>query len=339
MDPNPEINKRTNEDEIDLWEVLLKLKKGWKTILITTAIFLFLGIMITLTRSYFTKKEYISEVKLLFVPQSNPGSSFGTPFQSSELNDIRSENKEEALTTKLYPEILKSNSFLQKLMDKKITDLNGGENLTISEYLNKHLGSSIWDYGALKNRINAKIDENGIFILNVKMQEPGVALQMTDTILNFLVKYIRFYQTQDANNELKINLEQQARVETKLHEMQSALAHYQNQHGVLNKGHFQDDEEQLKANYKLASDLYYFSSLQLEQTQMRIAGIGQNNIFQVFDFPKVSLAPSKPKPSIIIAAMFIIGLVVGSLIVLEKDYFRRKNTLIFNEKNENESRV
>jgi len=328
MEPNPEINKRTNEDEIDLWEIFPKLKKGWKTILITTAIFLFLGIIFALIRSYSTKKEYISEVKLLFEPHNNLGSSFGIPLQSSGLTVILSEEEYKALTPKLYPEILTSTSFLQKLMDKEITDLNGGKTLTISQYLNKHLGSSIRDYGALMNRITAKIDENEIFILNVKMQDPGVALQMNDTILNSLVEYIRFFQTQNANNELKIILDQQTKAETKLHEMQNALAHYRNQHDALNNGHFQDEEEQLKTNYKLASDLYYILSLQLEQAHMKIAGIGQNQIFQVFDPPKVSLVPRKMKPSIIIAAMFIIGLAVGSGIVLIQDHISLNKTQI-----------
>jgi len=329
MDPNAE--KRIAEDEIDLWELFLKLKKGWKTILITTAIFLFLGIMVVLIKSYSTKKEYLSEVNLLFEPHNNLGSLFGSPLQSSGLRVILSEEENKALTPKFYPEILKSTSFLQKLMGKKITDLNGGEIIPISEYLHKHLGSSPGDYGALMNRINAGIDENEIFFLKVKMQDPSVALQMTDTILNSLVQYIRLYQTQNASNELKMMLEQKKRAETKLHEMQSALAHYRDQHGALNKDQFQHQEEQLNTNCKLASDLYYSLALQSEQTQMKIAGIGQDQIFQVFDGPKVSLAPSKPKPGIIIGIMFFLGLVTGSGIVFGKDYFRRKNTHVFNE--------
>ena len=181
------------------------------------------------------------------------------------------------------------------------------------------------------NRITAKIDENEIFILNVKMQDPSVALQMTDTVLNFLENYIRFYQSENANDEMKVIFERQTKAETRLHEMQSALAHYRDQHGALNKGYSQEKEEQLKSSLKLAGDLYYSLSLQLEQAQMKIAAIWQKQVFQVFDAPKVSLAPPKPRSCTIIAGLFIIGLVVGIGIVLGKDYFRRKYSPVINE--------
>lgn len=106
-----------NRDEIDLIELVRVIWLKRRFILIVTGVFLILGIFIALT----TKAEYIASCKLL--PETkgstpNLGSLGGIAgLAGFDVSSLESQN---GLSTELYPEIVNSVPFLDKLIREQV---------------------------------------------------------------------------------------------------------------------------------------------------------------------------------------------------------------------------
>lgn len=129
---DPELNK---SDEIDLVEIVRKLWLGRKTILITTAVFLVIGILLALI----TPKEYQSQVTLLVEPGgNNSGANNAILKQLSALTGVPAGGSQDALTPTLYPMVVGSVYFRLDLLSEKVTDPASGKGISLGKYLDKH---------------------------------------------------------------------------------------------------------------------------------------------------------------------------------------------------------
>jgi len=325
MELKAETNKRTIEDEIDLLGIFVKLINGWKTILITTVIFLIAGILIALYKSYTSKKEYMAEVKLLIEPLKTTGNSFISPPLSLGffVNNFIEEGNE-VLIPDLYPEVITSELFLNDFICHKIQNIKDTGTLTISQFINKYQGSDGGNIETLRSSINAELDENKMLILSVKMQDPLAAIQLNDTLVNFFDNYLRSMQIKKINNKIKIFSDRQIILKNRMIQLGKELTNLSDQQGKMSSDKFKNFEDNLRTDYKLAVDIYIFQSLQLEQAKFKLIEIEQTKSVQKFDSQKVSEVPLKPRPNVIITALFALGLLTGGGIVYGKDYFKRK---------------
>ncbi len=136
-------------DEIDLVEIVRKLWAGRKTILITTGIFLAVGIFL----SVIAPRKYRSEATLLI--ETDAGSQTGMNMliqQIAAASGINISQKQinDALTPDLYPVITQSAPFLLELSQAEVTDPATVKPVTVARYLEQHppktLGGIIMEY-------------------------------------------------------------------------------------------------------------------------------------------------------------------------------------------------
>jgi len=129
-----EPNDKTS-DEIDLMAIVRKIWHGRKTILVTTGIFLVLGIFL----AYISPKQYQSGVSLLVEPGgSNPAANSAILKQLSALTGVPTGSSQDALTPALYPLVVGSEYFRLEVLYQQVTDSKTKTKMTLSEYFDSH---------------------------------------------------------------------------------------------------------------------------------------------------------------------------------------------------------
>ena len=124
----------TASSEIDLMQIVLKLWKGRKTILIATGIFFVLGVLLVII----SPREYTSKVSLLVEPGgSNPAANSAILKQLSLLTGVPTTASADALTPSLYPLVVGSVYFRLEVLNQQVTDSKTGSKMTLSQYFDK----------------------------------------------------------------------------------------------------------------------------------------------------------------------------------------------------------
>lgn len=132
-----------NTDEIDLIEIARKLWKGRKTILISAALFFFLGIFLALI----SPKKYVSQATLLIETEAGSAAGMTTLLQQiAEASGVKVTQRqaiESALSPDLYPVITTSTPFLLELAEQQVNDPETGKPVTVAGYLDQHPPQSL----------------------------------------------------------------------------------------------------------------------------------------------------------------------------------------------------
>jgi len=132
-------------DEIDLIEVFRKILDYRSIIYKCIVLFFLAGLIIVLG----SPKEYKSEVVLLVETSSSVSGMSGLLQQFgglAALGGLGATAGQEALTPKLYPDIVKSTPFLLETMEVKLTDSKYDSTLMVSEYLERHTRKSLGQF-------------------------------------------------------------------------------------------------------------------------------------------------------------------------------------------------
>jgi len=150
-------------DEINLTDIVRKLWKGRKIILITLAVFFIVGIILAL----FSPRNYRSNVTLLVEPGgSNPAATSAAIRQLAVMSGVPIGESPDALTPALYPLVVGSTVFRLEMINQQVTDPKTGKDQTLSQFFDNHhpytLGSVIMDYTiGLPGKIIGAIRGNG----------------------------------------------------------------------------------------------------------------------------------------------------------------------------------
>lgn len=167
------MNNKTNpeiiEGTIDLVELVKKIKAKYKIVYRSVAIAFLVGVSIVLL----TPKQYKTEISLLAESNSN-GSANGLLGQLGGLSganlgslmglDLNGGAGSDALKPDLYPEIVKSTTFLLEILSDTIEYPKQKKKIPVAEYLSNYTRPSIWGMGAyIIDKLKTKKEEDLIF--------------------------------------------------------------------------------------------------------------------------------------------------------------------------------
>mgnify|MGYP002639468889 CR=1 FL=1 len=178
MESTPNPIPRSSDDEIDLAELLRQLWSGRKIIIITTIIFLVIGIGYSYYKSLQTVKEYQSQVTL-FVESPSPDS---------------------LLKVFSYP------PFFTEVLQLELTGFHPDEPVSVKEVLENQTPPQ-GTVASLMNRVTALKGDATTLIITVQMQDMNAATQLADSVVQKLTQYlnaaqkIRVEQTQQILKE------------------------------------------------------------------------------------------------------------------------------------------
>ena len=357
-------NPSSQEEEIDLLELALKVWGERKFILKACGYAVLIGLVIVFS----IPREYTAEAMIAPELSDNKGTGGLSSLAAMAGLNLNATSGADAIYPDLYPDIVSSTPFITGLFNVRVKDLDEEVDTTLYCYLNEYQRMPWWslitsapfealgwvvslltdeeDDGIfdpfhltkeetdtakeLSERINVSVDKKtGVTTLTVTMQDPLISASLTDTVMHRLQNYITEYRTNKARHDLAFTEKLYTEAKANYTDAQSKYASFvdANQNIILLS--YRAEQERLQNEMSLAYNVYTQVAQQLQMAKAKVQEI--TPVYTVVQPATVPLRPSKPsKPMILIGFVFLAG--VGSVgwILFIKDLLKgwKKQTTI-----------
>jgi len=335
----------TNEmatDEIDLVELLKKLWKARKFILVFSFGIALLGVVVALTSPISYKAE------VTFVPQTGdakaPGGVSGlAALAGINLNaDMGSE-----IPANLYPTLVGSEHYKLELLKTTVNSQEYQKSFTLKDYLLERNKGGLLSFLKSENQEEIKVDspkgilaldeetyklmlalddivsinvndKEGFVSLSVqKIPEAGVVAQITQSAMELLQQMIIDYKVQNARKDLNFIEGQYQEKEADFLQVQEELALFDDRNKNIATALFQSKRQKIQTRYDLAFSVYKELAQQREQALLQVSK--DTPIFSILRPVSVPNKRDAPKRSLIVIIFGFLGGILSCGWVLVKE--------------------
>lgn len=325
-----QMNEKTNTPVLIDWVgISAKLLKGWRFILIFSAIFVMLGVIVALM----LPRKYNVEVTLAPEVQKGSSNSLNNSISSFlGINGASASASTDALNITLFPEICNSTPFLTELFPVLLTpyvspnDFEKGivtKPVTVFDHVTgadkekkdfqgwlasflekeKNVDNSVLNPAQLTPKqaeavkylsqsISATVDKSGITTISVTLDDPLMATQLADTVCRRLQEYVIQYRTQKSIEDYNYYVKMTEDAHEKLVKAQAAYAASVDHQRDLILQSVTSRQERLRQEAELASQLYSQMAQQQEMARAKI-----QEVRPVFAVIQPATMPQKPANS------------------------------------------
>ena len=304
--------KIINEQEINLLALFNYLWKEKKAIIYVTSCFF----IISIVYSFLATSLYEAKVKIMPVTENNSGINrfLGiAALAGIDLNNIN-ENKQE-----IYPEIIRSNFILDKVIDHKYVNKFYSNPITLIDFFKIDFDSSEinWKdktYNKLKellrnNIIETDIDKvTNILTLTVKIPNDPV---LAANIANFIITQLNFYNQNIKKNKARDKrkfIENSVReAKDNLYQAQSAVKQFKEKNKLI----MGSPEQQLfleRLDIEVDVQKTIFIELKKQLEIAKIEEIRDTETIEILENAIVPIKPIWPKKRMIVTSGIILGL-------------------------------
>jgi len=327
-------------EDIEITEIVEFLFSKKKTLFILSVIGLLLGVFIALT----TPKKY--ELTISFLNENRDPTGMGRSGIAglAGLTGMSLSNISQTISPAVYPEILESATFVEKINEMEFSTVNG-QKLSLYTYITEYNKTSLiskmlripsilrsafssagdtivkedvlrredWIFlddvyvsvaSHLKNSLEISNAGNGIIEISVIHQDPYIAGELAERAYNFLTAYIAEYELVKERRKLEHTEDQLEIVKGRFLEAQKKLATFQDRNVNIVSAQARSEEERLQADYRVAFNVYNTVMLQKEEALLKL----KDNIpaFTIVEPVKIPKDPSTPnKKLIVIITVFV----------------------------------
>jgi uncharacterized protein involved in exopolysaccharide biosynthesis len=300
----------TEEQLVDLSEMLRMLWIGRVKIIQVSALFMVLGILFTLS----SPTEYTVSVKVLpeiQLPNANLGRLGGLAAQFG-LGGSMGSGSIDFLPTQMYPEIFKSTDFLGEIISKQVYFDSIQDSITYQEYFSEHQESNTLvkytlglpgviikairpetdslsaddqqqnnfqlvsrpQMAAMNSLMGSieliRVEDTGVFDIRVTTQDPEVSFQLSRVIYAELSRYLTQYKTEKARKNLEFIQERLVDARIEFERTQAKMAQLIDQ----NKGALTESarmmQQTLQSEYNVKFNVYNSLTDQSEQAKIKV---------------------------------------------------------------------
>lgn len=348
---------RQDEQEIDIMELISRLWKSRRTLLIWCAVGAVLGFVI----GFSIPKTYSASAVLAPETEESMGSGVSS---IASMMGVSLDNSVDAINFQLFPDIVSSTPFIYNLFDLPVETADGELKTTLLDYMMEYQKSAWWSYvisapfkligwvkswfvkedepdpdapldmynlpkkergvvGFFAENIIVEMDKKtGKTTISLEMQDPLVVTTVLNAVLEDLKAYTSDYRTskarQDAEN-LSVICEQRKQ---EYYAAQQAYAKYTdaNKNVILQSA--QAERDRLQQEMNLAFQVYSQVATQLEAA--RIKEQEAKPVFAVVQPPLVPLekaAPSKVKYLVVFT--FLAGCCAAAWVLFGQEYWAK----------------
>lgn len=349
------------EGEIDFINLARKFWEGRKIVLKMILVFFIIGIFV----AFLSPKEFMATSTM--VPQiTDPKSKLGglsglAAMAGVSLSTVGSSE----LAPATYPQIISSVPFQLELMNTPLNIKGFNQKVTLFDYYTKirdnnplikyTIGLPSLIIKAIKGESNIlqpsspdapyqltekqidvqKIldeaieisvdDKNGYVTIFCSMPEDYAAAQLAKSTQTLLQRYITEFKIEKAKANHDFIQQRYDEAKKKYQQAQQDLALFRDRNKNVTTAVARAEQEQLTAEYTLIYGVYSELAKKLEQAKIEVKE--ETPVFTVIKPASVPTEKSKPKRPYIMAVFTFIGFVVGTVVVLGRDYghqIRRK---------------
>ena len=334
-------NPSSQEEEIDLLELALKVWGERKFILKACGYAVLIGLVIVFS----IPREYTAEAMIAPELSDNKGTGGLSSLAAMAGLNLNATSGADAIYPDLYPDIVSSTPFITGLFNVRVKDLDEEVDTTLYCYLNEYQRMPWWslitsapfealgwvvslltdeeDDGIfdpfhltkeetdtakeLSERINVSVDKKtGVTTLSVTMQDARISACLTDTVVRRLQDYITEYRTTKARQDFQF---QEKLFERKKKEYEKAQENY---------AKFADANKNIILLSYRAEAVSYPSGAYL--TEAKVQEI--TPVYTVIEPATIPIKPSKPRKALmLIGIVFLVGATCVGWILFGRDFF------------------
>jgi len=289
---------------------------------------LFVTVFFTFTHVQFIQQpKYVSWATVL-LPSSGGGNLGGLAGLASQFGvNVPTGASADLSSPSLFPELLHSRTFREKILDKKFYTKEFGKELSLLAILthgndlpkvgrDKLVTSAL---GALGGMLEFTRDPSGTFsIIKATTNEPLFAKELAEVTLTELEALNRFFKSQNVNEKMKFIANRIASVENDLKSSETSLKEFNERNRQISSPALQLEQGRLARDVEIQKGIYLTLKQQYELA--KIEEVQEASIVQVLDKPQVPLGPTNInlKRSVLLAGILGIGL--GILIGFIRSY-------------------
>ncbi|NHZ85157.1 MAG: hypothetical protein GWP19_04675 [Planctomycetia bacterium] len=319
-------NYNDSEIEIDLKKVYLSLIKGIKWIIIIPSITVIIAVIYVL---FIAKPIYTSETTLLLINSGGNQSrlsglagqfGFSLPLQDDNVNYLSAETLPEILSSRTLAKSLlhtdfnsrefnEPTSLLNIITNQKNIDSADSNKIIVNAI--KQVSENILEIKRIKNK--------PMFTLLVNSPEPQLSAEISAVIITELEKLQSDFTKHELLNKKEFILERLDDVQNELNQAETKLKTFREQNLQISLSPtLLLHQERLQREIEIQTQIYISLKQQFEQVKIEEA---QNKSWlKIIDPPNIPIYHSKPKRKIIVILTGLIGLTIGGIIAVVKNY-------------------
>ena len=306
--------KILEKDTISLSDILLIMAEQLKVIILVPFVMVFL----TFTNVQFIQKpQYVSKATVL-LPSSGSGNLGGLAGLASQFGvNVPAGVSADLSSPSLFPELLRSRTFAEKILDKKFYTEEFGKELSLLAILthgndlpkgdrNTLVTSAL---GSLAKMLEFNLDPSGSFsVIKATTNEPIFAKELTEVALAELENLNRFYKSQNVNEKTIFISNRIASVENDLKLSETKLKEFNERNRQISSPALQLEQGRFAREVEIQTGVYLTLKQQLELA--KIEEVQETSIVQILDNPQLPLNPSNKNliQSVMLAGILGIGL-------------------------------
>ena len=340
-----EKKQKVKSDEIDLISIVDKVWSERRFLIKFTLVIFVIGVIIafSLPRTYKSESKIIPEDTKEVV--TNKANSFASLLGLAVNNNISRE-----ITADIYPDIIRSTSYLLEFANLKVLP-QGMVEMSLYEYITLHQkeawwsfitqlprkigglftpkiieeNDTIWDISRLSRQqrqfirdlagsIHVNADkETGLITIDVLMQDPEVATSVAENIIQHLYVYITSYRTQKAREELKFIEDMYIEAHNVYDQTQERFKGYAKNYKLGTS------PVTSQVNMDLAFGFYNMMAQQYEMAKVNV--MKKHPTFSVIEPAMMPLNADSPRKMLIMLLSIGLGIFMGVIWIFIKDAF------------------
>ena len=318
-----------NEEKINFSDLLLTMAKQLKLILLVP----FITVFLSFTYIQFIKVPIYTSWATLILPDNKINSMGGLAGLASQFGvNVPTNTQADLSSPSLFPELLKSRIFAEKILAKEFYTQKFGEEKTLLDILidsddSKTLGNDVL-VAKTVNSVHELIDFNldpmtGFSTLMVRAIEPQFSKDLAETILAELVSLNRFFKSKNVVEKTKFIEIRIESVENDLRFSEQQLKNFNEKNRQISSPSLMLELDRKEREVEIQKGIFLTLKQQLELA--KIEEIQETSIIQILDSPQVPLGPSNKK---LVSTVFLagfLGLVLGIILSFIRSYFNNED--------------
>jgi uncharacterized protein involved in exopolysaccharide biosynthesis len=318
------------ESTISLSDFLLTIAEQLKVIVMTS----FISVFLTFTYVQFIQTpQYVSWATVL-LPSSSGGNLGGLAGLASQFGvNVPMGTTADLSSPSLYPELLRSRTFAEKILDKEFYLDKYGKKLSLLAILTH--GNKATKVGRDRliadaiNKLNGDVlvfDQDAKFtfsVIKVTAEDPIFAKELADVVLAELKALNRYFKSESVSQKNTFIENRIASVEGDLEGSEQALKDFNERNRQISSPALQLDQERLERDVEVQKGIYLTLKQQLELA--KIEEVQETSVVQVLDRPTVAFKPSNKNLILSVILSFFLGGCSGIMIGFIRSYLDNKD--------------
>ena len=279
------------EDTISLSDILITLAEQLKVIVLIT----FISVFLSFTYVQFIQvPQYVSWATVLLPSGGDGGNLGGLAGLASQFGvNVPTRASADLSSPSLFPELLRSRTFAEKILDKKFYTKEFGKELSLLAILTHgndppKVGRDTLvtsALGALGGMLEFNQGSSGSFSeIRAIANEPIFAKELAEVTLAELVALSRFYKSQTVNEKTSFIANRIASVENDLESSETKLKEFNEKNRQISSPALQLEQDRLERDVEIQKGIYLTLKQQYELA--KIEEIQGASVVQVLDKPK-----------------------------------------------------